>query len=332
MRGRTWTAMALAAVIATSFGEHAEGQGLPPLAHARLTHVALATEDADKTVARLAAILGIVPPSAHTNSLEAPGGGTIALKVAFLDTANCRIEVDQPLGPGPTRDFLNRFGPGIQHVGFSIDEPLDSRVRSMERLGGRLVAGSATGRYAFLDFMATLGVTIELVRDMPGEAAGTAPGPTSLASHALSHIGFVYRDAQPKADALARLLGLTAPALNVFTSIDYLLGTKAAPGSHVKYVMLPVPNVSVEVIEPVGAPSPWADFIDGRKDGAAAHHLAFGFGPLDDFDGAVRALHAQGGVWKKGRRGFEGTSTGSSPEFEFLDTLGIVIEVTRSAR
>jgi hypothetical protein len=46
----------------------------------------------------------------------------------------------------------------------------------------------------------------------------------------------------------------------------------------------------------------------------------------------VRMLRAKGGVWKKGKRGFEGEKSGSSPELEFFDTLGMVIEVTGGMR
>ena len=87
-------------------------------------------------------------------------------------------------------------------------------------------------------------------------------------------------------------------------------------------------SVSIEIIEPVGGPSPWMDFVNRRAPGSAAHHVAFSVA-ADDFDAAVRRLQAKGGLWKKGKRGFEGEKTGSSPEFEFLDTLGLVIELTR---
>jgi len=142
----------------------------------------------------------------------------------------------------------------------------------------------------------------------------------------------VYRDAQPAVNLFADLLGIKAPTLAIFKPIDYLPGVKAAPDSYVKVAQLPAGGVNIEVIEPVGAPSPWADFVAARGAGAAAHHIAFSFSAKDDLDAAVRKLKTSGGVWKKGMRGVEGQKMGSSPEFEFLDTLGMGIEVSGGAR
>jgi hypothetical protein len=148
----------------------------------------------------------------------------------------------------------------------------------------------------------------------------------------VSHVGFVYRDAAPVVATLASLLGVPPPALTTFTPIDYRQGDPSDPSAHVKFAQLRTSGVSIEIIEPAGGPSPWMDFVDARRAGGA-HHVAFAFGPQDNgFDAAVRQLHARGGRWRKGMRGVEGQKTGSSPEFEFLDTLGLVIEVTGSAR
>ena len=73
------------------------------------------------------------------------------------------------------------------------------------------------------------------------------------------------------------------------------------------------------------------DFVTAHRTDGGAHHLAFGFGPEDqDFDAIVRHLQAKGGEWRKGMRGVAGEQSGSSPEFEFFDTLGLVVEVSKA--
>jgi catechol 2,3-dioxygenase-like lactoylglutathione lyase family enzyme len=304
------------------------------LAGARLNHVAVATRDVDATAKTFADVLGVDVPPSRSVTLDGPAGQKVQLKIAFLNTANFQIELDQPIGPGPTQQFLEKYGVGIQHIGFTVQEPLETRVRALEQRGGRLTVGTPGGRFAFVDLTPLIGTTIELVQQVPPSGQASPPAAQAsaraagaLASRQLSHVGFVVRDAKSTVDALASLLGIPAPALNVFKPIDYLPGSGANPDAHVRFVQLPAGGVNIEVIEPVGEPSPWAEHVAAHH-GNAPHHIAFSFAANDSLDDQVRALKGKGGVWKKGKRGFEGEKSGSSPEFEFFDTLGMVIEVS----
>lgn len=299
---------------------HPQGQTGAPLAGARFEHVAIAARDASRAVQELAGILGVVPSTSND------GSGTFT-----LSTADLRIDVTQPAGDaGPTHAFLDRHGPGIEHLGFAVAGPIVERVRALEQRGGQVIAGDAAGPRALVAFP-TAGLTIEIVRAASAPAgSGASPSATALGSRKMSHVGFVYRDAQPAIATLATLLGIPAPSLTTFTPIDYRPGDASDRSAHVRYAFISTGGVGIEVIEPVGGPSPWMDFVTARPSGGA-HHLAFTFTAQDDgFDATVRHLQAKGGRWRKGMRGVEGAKSGSSPEFEFLATLGLVIEVTKS--
>ena len=307
-----------------------------PLADSRFTHVAVAVHDIEKSARAFADVLDLELPQIRSVTLEAPGNQRAQLKVAVLDTANFQIELNQPAdGASPTQQFLLTFGQGIQHIGFVVQGLLEERVRALEENGGKLTLGGPGNQYAFLDFTQILGTTIELVQQPTQEARttatpgaqATARGPRALANRQLTHVGFVFRDAERAVKAFANLLGVAAPELRVFRPIDYLPGSNADRDSHVKFAQLPTGGIGIEVIEPVGAPSPWADHLDSHG-GNAPHHIAFRFAVDDNFDQGVRTLLAKGGRWIKGKRGFEGETGGSSPEFDFFDTLGMVIEVS----
>ena len=250
----------------------------------------------------------------------------------MLNAADVTIEVTEPVsGASPTHEFLERFGPGIEHIGFSVSDSLADRIRDMERSGGVVTLRPAAGESAVVTFPG-IGLSIELVQADAPSARTTPTFPSAaLAGRKVSHVGFVYRDAQPALALMAALLGVQIPSLTPFQPIDYRPGDPADPAAHVKFAAFRAGDVSLEVIEPVGGPSPWMDFVTTDRAGGGAHHLAFTFGPEDqDFDAVVRHLQAEGGQWRKGMRGVAGEMSGTSPEFEFLDTLGFVVEVIKA--
>lgn len=333
MTASTRAAIAIATLLHIHIATvHPQDQQRAPLAGARFDHIAIAARDADRTARQLATLLGIDPPASRNVAADAPGGRTVRLKTALVNTLDFRVEVNQPIsGPSPTQQFLERLGPGIEHIGFAVTGAIADRVQEMVRLGGMVTLGKASGSRAIVAFP-NIGLSIELAQETtsPGLPAPTLPS-ASLAARKASHIGFVYRDAQPALAMLARLLGTQTPSLTPFQPIDYRPGDASDPGAHVKFAQLRTGGASLEVIEPIGGPSPWMDFTTARRGAGGPHHLAFTFGaPDNDFDSVVRHLQKQGGRWRKGQRGVEGHKSGSSPEFEFLDTLGFVIEVSKA--
>ena len=311
---------------------HSQDEKAAPLVGTRLDHIAIAARDAARAATRLADILGTQTTAARIVTSEAPDGSPVRLKTAMLNTADFTIEVTEPVsGESPTQEFLERFGPGIEHIGFSVSESPADRIRDMEQSGGVVTLREAAGAGAIVAFPG-IGLSIKLTQAAAPSGGTTPTFPTAaLAGRKLSHVGFVYRDAQPALAIMASLLGVQIPSLTPFKPIDYRPGDPAHPAAYVTFAAFRAGGVSLEVIEPVGGPSPWMDFVTAHHAGGGAHHLAFTFGPEDQhFDAVVRHLQAKGGHWRKGKRGVAGEKSGSSPEFEFLDTLGFVVEVTKA--
>ena len=311
---------------------HPQNQQPAPLVGARLDHIALAAQDADRAATELADILGTQTTAARLLASEAPDGSPVRLKTAILNTTDFTIEVSEPIsGASPTREFLERFGLGIEHIGFSVSDKLSDRVHDMEQRGGVVTLRQSAPDSAIVVFP-NIGLSIELTQaDAPSGSVAPTWSSDALADRRVSHVGFVYRDAQPALSLMAALLGVQTPSLTTFKPIDYRPGDPSDPAAHVKFAAFRAGDVSLEVIEPVGGPSPWMDFVTDHRAEGGAHHLAFSFGAEDqDFDASVRHLEAKGGQWRKGTRGIAGETSGSSPEFEFLDTLGLVVEVTKA--
>ena len=148
------------------------------------------------------------------------------------------------------------------------------------------------------------------------------PGET-LGSHPVTHVGIVVEDADEAVRAYADILGVTIPPASVVTSMEYPEGSMANQDAHVKVATWTHENgIAIELIEPVGGPSPWSEALE-KEQGNAVHHLAFDVG--NRLDEMIRLLQAKGGKLTYGRPG------GTSKYLDFTDTLGIVIEVTGTA-
>jgi methylmalonyl-CoA/ethylmalonyl-CoA epimerase len=96
-----------------------------------------------------------------------------------------------------------------------------------------------------------------------------------LQSAILCQIGFVARDAGRVARKLADITGMT-PGEPVLTDGAEKARTnfRGKPSSaRAKLIFFNMGQVSIEIIEPVGGPSTWSEFLD--KHGEGVHHIAF---------------------------------------------------------
>ena len=131
-----------------------------------LSHIAIATRDADALAERLAAGLGGV-----RGSEERLDGGT--LRILFVHLGSVTLELLQPLSPEHTvARFIEKRGEGLHHVSLEVPD-LDSALARCRESGIRLIDESArTGahgsRIAFLHPKSLGDVLVELVQG--GEA------------------------------------------------------------------------------------------------------------------------------------------------------------------
>lgn len=145
----------------------------------------------------------------------------------------------------------------------------------------------------------------------------------TLDQNVVVQIGIVVRDCAATAKQYADLLGVQAPSI---------MELAHEPISNTKYRGKPSrayargafldlgPQVQLEIIEPVGAPSTWQEFLD--KHGPGVHHIAF---LTKDMKGATAMLEKKGmplvqsGAWTGGEYGY----------FESVPQLGVILEILR---
>jgi methylmalonyl-CoA/ethylmalonyl-CoA epimerase len=96
-----------------------------------------------------------------------------------------------------------------------------------------------------------------------------------LDSSAVVQIGLIVKDAEKTASAFAEVFGIPMPAIvmiadDAFAKTNYHGQPSTAKGKAAFFDLGPV---QMELIEPIGAPSTWEEFL--RTHGEGIHHIAF---------------------------------------------------------
>ena len=129
----------------------------------RVDHVGIAVKDLDESV-KFYESLGF----------KATGYEIVAeqkVKVAFLPCGDSEIELLESTEPdGPIARFIEKNGPGIQHVAIRVDD-IDKALEELKEKGVRLIDqvpryGAGNARIAFVHPKATGGVLLELTQRM----------------------------------------------------------------------------------------------------------------------------------------------------------------------
>ena len=135
-----------------------------------LSHVAIATPDADALAASLAAALG-----ATRGTEELLDGG--ALRVVFVHLGPVTLELLEPRSPEHTvAKFLAARGEGLHHVSLEVKD-LESVLGQCREAGVRLIdetprPGAHGSRVAFLHPKSLGGVLVELGQTPPEQPKG----------------------------------------------------------------------------------------------------------------------------------------------------------------
>lgn len=134
----------------------------------RLHHVALAHAQGERPFEAFADLLGI--EVAHSE--EADG-----FTERMSPVGDCFLQTLESTGPGVVQRFLDRRGPGLHHVAFTVAD-LDAALAELRAQGARLVddrprSGGMGTRIAFLHPSTFGGVLVELVEER--EPAGGGP-------------------------------------------------------------------------------------------------------------------------------------------------------------
>lgn len=89
------------------------------------------------------------------------------IRAVFLDCDGVYIELLEPTGPGTVKTYLERHGPGYQHVAYRVPD-IDEAVHSLRAEGFTFQSdepldGAGNARIIFLEERHTAGFQIELV-------------------------------------------------------------------------------------------------------------------------------------------------------------------------
>lgn len=136
----------------------------------------------------------------------------------------------------------------------------------------------------------------------------------------VTQIGIVVRNIEKSVEAWEKLLGVKASGI-VETGPLEETGMKykgrAAEG-RAKLAFLQLENITIELIEPVGGPSTWRDFLE--KHGEGVHHIAFN---VEDMERAENSLIEIGVEIDQAGFFTGGAYAYTNPE----SPLGIIIEL-----
>ena len=96
-----------------------------------------------------------------------------------------------------------------------------------------------------------------------------------LGTHHVVQIGIIVRDLEESTKAWSQLLGVPAPQIMITDPVEI---SRAKYGGQLtsalaKLAFIPLGQVTLELIEPIGEPSTWNDQL--VQHGQSLHHVAF---------------------------------------------------------
>lgn len=148
--------------------------GEPALGTLEVAQVGLLVNDIEAKARAWSEILGLPMPKIFETDewdktqAEYKGAPMHArAKLAFFKMANLEIELTEPIGePSAWKDHLDEHGDSLHHIAFRIKGMKDKLVYLNAHDVPLLQCGEYTGgRYAFLDGVKQLGMTLELLEN-----------------------------------------------------------------------------------------------------------------------------------------------------------------------
>ena len=96
-----------------------------------------------------------------------------------------------------------------------------------------------------------------------------------IGKNIVCQVGLIVRDVKASARAYSEIFGVPEPEIRM-TDAPETARTKykgEPSNARAKLAFFDMGQVSLELIEPVGEPSTWKDFLDAKGEGV--HHIAF---------------------------------------------------------
>ena len=141
-------------------------ENLTPIGLRRIDHVGVAVPDLDEAIAFYGRVFGM--RCVHVETNEEQGVREAMLSVGPTTDGGC-VQLLAPLSPQSTiAKFLDRNGPGVQQVAYTVDD-IDAACAALRERGVRLLyetprRGTAGSRINFVHPKDAGGVLVELVQ------------------------------------------------------------------------------------------------------------------------------------------------------------------------
>ena len=136
--------------------------------------VALVVRDIKKTAAAFSEVLGLpmpeifsIPPAEEAHTRFRGKSTRTRAKLAVFNLGSIVLELTEPDGePSSWKDFLDRHGEGVHHIGFKVDD-LPATLSFLEKKGmpERHSGDYPGGRYVFVESAEKLGVILNVKHD-----------------------------------------------------------------------------------------------------------------------------------------------------------------------
>ncbi len=133
-------------------------------------------------------------------------------------------------------------------------------------------------------------------------------------------VGFIVADVEASAKTWADFLGIEVPGSSIASSheLNPTQYMTVSTDAKAKLAFINLGNITIELIEPLGKPSTWADFLE--EEGEGIHHIAFDIKDMDtrisEFEKFGIPLIQHGG-WETGEYGY----------MDGREKLGVIIEL-----
>ena len=133
-------------------------------------------------------------------------------------------------------------------------------------------------------------------------------------------VGIIVGDIEESDKTWADFLGVEVPGISVASSHELNPTQYMSEGTdaEAKLAFINLGNITIELIQPLGEPSTWADYL--KEEGEGIHHIAF---DIKDMDSRIAEFEAFGipliqhGGWETGEYGY----------MDGRGKLGVIIEL-----
>lgn len=145
-----------------------------------------------------------------------------------------------------------------------------------------------------------------------------------LGSQTVTQVAIVCKDIEGTAQAWAKVLGVETPAWRLTgpESESNIRHRGEPTEARAKLAFFSLGQVSLELIEPVGGPSTWREFLDEHGEGI--HHVAFHIKGMDEVLGRLEGEGIsliQRGDYTGGRYAYVDGTGGLKAVLELLENL-----------